>query len=514
MGVKNEQTAGFASLVSQRQDRGSRLADGGDFLWEAFYVEIGGPNLTVTGASSFHVGSGSLTGNDVRPGDTLRVLAGPNAGTYRVATVAGATDGTIEETFGTTPDGVGRLYQIGAGRLSWSGIISLFVPGLGKHTLAAGEVLHVQDAYGANPPHGVFVDVDRDGPAALTATARELDDADWLAEDTRLLIAVRGEDGRLYLSDGTTLTDGEERALGTLGSSTINRDSAVGDGATATFTLAFEYLVGQKQLYVTLGGIGMVEGVDYNETSSTTVQFTTAPGVGEDIEFINLAGAQGPSGPPGGQTLQEAYDAGGEGDGREVEISDSSGPLSLYDDDDSGAVELLRAGKNGTRDLLQILSDGSLLLQKISISDGIGGYFTLQGSAGNLVVEHSVTEQALVLDKDGGIYFTDAGVRPTGADASAVRVAVYAGTLDADGTTTVVSTGLTTIKSVLAMVADQVGDMWAAAMNLSADSNRRLVVTYDAATGVVTLSGASDKTTDPGAYFTDYTNDYTLLVFY
>lgn len=516
MGVKNEQTEGFAPLVSQRQDRGTVIADGGEFAWNAFVEKIGGNDLTVTGASTFHIGSGNLNGALVHVGDTLKIAAGPNVGTYYVLSVDGNQDATIDGVFPSTPDGTGRSYSIGSGKLTWTEIISVFVPGLGKHTIAAGSAIDVFGPRVSDIPRGLFVDVNRDAAAALTLDAREVDDTTLLSRDTRIMLGVRGEDDRLYLIDGTVINDGDTRALGTFGNATIDRGADLGDGVTTHYSTGFDYVMGVDQLYVEVGGIGLTVGVDYTEaddnldTKGDAVDFTTAPGSGEVITFINLAGGQGPQGPAGGQTLQEAYDGGGDGAGRSVAVS-ASKPVEIYEDGTTGTETVLQVGTSADKTKAKLRSDGQLTLQELRLADGSGNYWSLKGSGGNLVLKHEGTTKEVVFDDAGGLFTRLAGTAPTGSTGDGVQIAEYAGTLTDEAVTTV-ATGIVGIKGVLFALEDAGGDRWVGEMNLSSSTTRTVVVTYDPATGDVVISGDVAKTAEPGEEY--QTRDYTLLVFY
>lgn len=593
-GVKGEQTVGFAPATSQRQDRGTFLADGGVFTWESYASKVGGPNLTVTGASTFQVGSGNLILSGVVAGDTLDVIAGPNVGTYIIASVDSTTTGTIEGTFPSSPDATNRLYTMGSGELSWTEIVSVFVPGVGKHTLAAGSVVSVHSS------RGVFVDLDRESPAALTATARDVDDVDLLALDTRVMIGVRGEDNRFYLAGGTVLNDGDTIALGSYTSS-ISRADFFGDSrpvssnyglggtlrdgtaiavggsglvvidATASYlseipntggvpdsdtylevpsisafaqvasvdsntqvTLATAiapgplgahrflnavvgYIVGSNQLAIFYDHELMDEGPSgfYEEVGSagaTSYQVLVGMSIPptSGITAINLAGAQGPQGPAGGQTLQEAYDAGGTGDGRSIAVV-SGKPVEAYEDGTTGTVVVFQAGTSADKTLAQLRSDGQLTLQELRLADGSGDYWSLKGSGGNLVLAHEGTGQEIVFDDAGGMFARDSGAVPTGSTGDGVRVAEYAGTLTDEAVTTV-ATGIVGIKGVIFALADSDGDRWVGEMNLSSSTTRTVVVTFDATTGDITVSGSVAKTAEPGEEF--QARDYTLLVFY
>lgn len=512
-GVKNEQTAGFISLRSGRQDRGTLLADGGSFTWESFFTEKGGANLRVTGASSFSAAAGGFLAAGVIAGDRLVLLTGPNAGTYTIATVA-ATTGTIVGTFPTGVDAVDRLYQMGSGKLSWDGIISLFVPGLGKHTMAAGSCLHIHPSQGGSPPWGAYADVNRDEAAALTLTAMDPSSATLIALDARVCIAQRGEDDRIYLMDGTVINNGSTQALGTI-VSTIDRHTVTGDGSSSQVATGFNYRMGTDQLYVEVGGIGLVLGSDYTELDDDlddlgdSVILTSVPWAGEKIVFINLAGAQGPQGGPGSQTLQEAYDAGGDGAGRSLTVASGS-PVEVHEDGDVGDVVVFQAGTDSDRDLLTILSDGTLILPALRISDGDGGYFEISGSAGDLVIKSLTSNQAAVIKASGGTAYSAAGDTPTGSTGDGIRMAEYSGSLAGAGSTTI-ETGITTIKGVVLTVEDASGIAWSSEMNLASSSDQKLLCTYDPATGIVTLDG--DVTGGaPGSAFRAHA--YTVLVFY
>lgn len=512
-GIKNEQTAGFISIPSGRQDRGTLLADGGSFTWESFFVEKTGANMRVTGADTFSAASGGFIVAGVEEKDLLVLLAGPNAGTYIIATRT-ATTGTITATFPAGADPVDRAYQMGSGKLSWDGIISLFVPGLGRHTMAAGSCLHIHASVGDAPPYGAFADLDRETASALTLTSRDPSSATLTALDTRVRIAQRGEDGRIYLMGGTVISNGSTQALGTI-ISTVDRNATTGDGVSSQVATGFNYSLGDNQLYVEVGGVGLVQGSDYEEVDDDldglgdSVTFTTIPWIGERIVFINLAGAQGPQGGPGSQTMQEAYDAGGDGSGRSVTVAGGS-PVEVHEDGDVGDVVVFQAGTTSDRDLLKMLSNGTLILQALRVADGVGGYFELSGSAGDLVIKSLTSDQAAVLKADGGLVFTDDDVLPVGSTGDGVRVAEYAGSLEAAGRT-FIETGLTVIKGILLTVEDTAGIRWVGEMNLASSVTQKLLCTYDPATGIITLAG--DVTAGaPGSAF--LSNAYTVLVFY
>jgi len=410
-------------------------------------------------------------------------------------------------------DGGDFTWVLGAGgTLSWTDIISVFVAGLGKHTVAAGSIS------GVNAGYGVFVTVSRDAVGGLTVSTLGMTLATTLADDGLLLVGVRGEDNRFYFVDGTTLDAGDTRALGTFGSSIIDRDKVTGNGTDTHFATGFDYIMGVDQLLVQVGGITLTRPGDYTEADDNAdlkgdaVDFATAPGAAEVVTFINLAGGQGPSGPAGGQTLQEAFDGGGDGAGSEIEVSATSGPVVLHDDDDSGTRLLLQAGTLSDPELFRLYSDGGIIAPRVTIPDGLGEFFTLEGVAGDLRIQHTGSSEAVVVAKKGGLYFTAADARPAGSDATGVLVATYLGTLPDEAIETVATGIEERILGVTLSVSDSVGDFWAQEMNLPSDTSRKLVVTYDWATGDVVISGDTAKTGEPGEEF--QLRDYTLLVFY
>jgi hypothetical protein len=278
------------------------------------------------------------------------------------------------------------------------------------------------------------------------------------------------------------------------------------------------YVVGEDQLLLEVGGLAMIKGLHYDEVgtdgdTSTQIEFIASeePGAGETITGINLAGAQGPQGPAGGQTLQEAYDAGGIGEGRDVEVP-SGKPVDLHDDDDSGTTELLHGGKDSDRGLFKLFSDGGIQVPYILIGDGASSSFRIEGDGGNLLIKHLGTGEEVRIDQDGGIFSTTSGAEPSGSTGDGIRMAEYEGTLDTSLTNpTTISTGITTIKTVMFAVEDDEGDFWTMEVGLGSSSDQKLVVTYNSS-GDIKVSSNVDKDQAVGAEFQG--KNFRLIVCY
>lgn len=385
-------------------------------------------------------------------------------------------------------DGGILTWDAGLGELTWDQTLRVRVPGVGASTIAAGTLTGISTA-----GHAVYVDISRTATGALTPAVSASSSTSHLV-DTRVVLAIRGTDSKLYFCNGTVFADGDSKEFGALNSVT-DRDEVISNGLAAQ-TVGFTYVTGSDQLAVFVGGLLQKKGLHYNETSSTVVTFLAPyiPVSGELISFVNVVGGEGPPGTP---TLQQAYDSNGA-----VDIVAGT-PIDLTSTGGSGVTGLLRVGHAssvGGSDAFTIYRAGGVAVNQI---------FLRNQSTGNLrgVVENDLNgntrirspvlgnEYGVQINADGsgiefGVFASPTSVGTTGG---AFKVTVLTGVTSAVAET-VVASGLTNIKAVLASVYHSGLSLFLCTAFADLISvGRQFYVTFDAA-GNINLSSSSDGT--------------------
>lgn len=406
----------------------------------------------------------------------------------------------------------GGTWTWNAGVLTWTSTIRLRRGGLGNDLIAAGSLGGIVSA-----GHVVYTDVDREtaNPANI-ASAGALTLADPLNDtDERIILGVRGDDGKFYLRDGTIFSDGDSKTLGTLNSAT-DRTEVLATPFTVLYSTVFSYLSGSNQLAVYVGGVLQKEGVHYTEAGppATLVSDVTflAPHIpvdGESITFLNIVGGQGPAGVT---SLQEAYLISGI-----VQLVDAVSPFHLWR---AGTNAALTVGQdsNYLNALILMSTQGALSLRAgnrgVSLRDsGLADDWKLvpdQGSEDILLFNDS-TGEGVRLSKSGeGLSFGawSGGSYPTGSWASVD--AIRWDRIDVGSPFATVATGYTDIVGVLVSAFDNVAGTWSAWSSFSGgNASKNVAVTFDGA-GNIDHSALPDGT---GAVGADITAT-RLLVFY
>jgi hypothetical protein len=411
----------------------------------------------------------------------------------------------------------GGTWTWNSGTLSWSGTVVLRRGGLGDDLIAANSLAGI-----VSEGHIVYMDVDRDAAnAANTASAGTLTLADALNNtDERIILGVRGADGKLYLRDGTIFSDGDSKTLGSLNSAT-DRADIIATTATVIYSTVFSYLEGSSQLTVYVGGILQELGIHYTEAgppatfvSDITFLAPYVPTAGERISCLNIVGGQGPAGVT---SLFEAYLISGI-----VELTNATSPVHLWRAGDNAALAVGEdAVLANAKAVLE--TQGALSLragdQGLSIRDsGLLDDWKLvpdQGSEAILLFNES-TGEGVSLDKAGqGMAFGawSGGTYPTGSWASVDPIRWDRFTVSVPAVPTLMAaTGYTDIIAVSAAVFDSVSARFSTwQTHVGSNAAKKLSVTYDAA-GNIYLSALPDGTGNPGLDLQGQTAE--LLVFY
>jgi hypothetical protein len=422
-------------------------------------------------------------------------------------------------------------WDSGTGTLTWSSSFFLRRAGVPIHTIVAGSVVGV-----TTNGQVIFVDVSRTAGGTIaiqggTVPGPLLSINDALhSTDTRLIIGIRGSDGKLYLRDGTVFSDGDVKTLGTLSAFT-DRNEVTAPG-TALVSVGFDYLFTSglnAQLTVFVGGILQTLGTHYTETTESPGDVTFIaphiPPAGDVITFINVVGGQGPSG--SGVTLQDAYD-----NGNEILTASTIAPVIIH----RSVGTLLALGVSpsildwkitltpSSGILLQdtaslmgygfLSNDGAHIWRLTPANDGSSDalFFADQGGGvqGGLLVDGAgagLEWGALTGGYDGG---------GTWAGAGPIRWSVFTGTLNATGDSVTLATGITSILGVmlsLELVGGS-GNFISKEVNNATVADRRHAATFDSS-GNVQISESSDGSGDPGGVTTTFNNAaYKLIVFH
>jgi len=397
-----------------------------------------------------------------------------------------ATTARQDRNFALTDGGI-ITWDAGTGELAWAGTLRVRIPGETVIGIAAGSVTGLTSANDT-----IFIDVDRDAGTISAPGQSELDNAGNLS-DGRVVLAVRGIDGKLYFRNGTVFTDGDVKTFGSLNSAT-DRNELIANGA-AVKNVGFTFLPASNQLVVYVGGILQKLGLHYVETGTTQVTFEDEyiPSVGELVTFMNVVGGEGP---PGTSSLQSAYD-----NGTLIEAVDEA-PVQLKSGDE-GTEVLLQIGhpsSTGGLAAAKVDRDGELTVNRIVLRDLTNGtkafiFEVDQNGALRIRASASGAEYGIRLnDDDTGIEFGKfEDVNDAGESGGAFRTTTFSGTTSGVAETNV-ATGFTTIRGVIVSVFHStLGRYLVSGFADAASASREFYVSWTAA-GVVTVSGASNGT--------------------
>jgi hypothetical protein len=393
-------------------------------------------------------------------------------------------------------DGGLWAWNSGTSVLTWSGTINVTVGGLGTFTIPAGGVPNITTA-----GDGVYLVIDRSAAGVATLVKEDLS-AVSNDDDDRLYLGARGADDRFYLIDGTVITTGESKTLGTLVSET-DRVYLAGNGVSTTYsTLPMEYIVGSNQLavfVVSLGtnGGGVLRGqisppgpFDYDEvgapgslSSSINCQASFA-GVGETIIFYNVVGGQGP---PGVATLQAAYDGGHTVD---TQVGPAVVLVNTVSPGWPGAADELQIGQNPADINFTVAASGLVTLAE---TPAVGAGWGIKVVGDDLIMYNKVTNVAIMFSGGTGVY----GVGVTGisfglisgasfipSTPAPLRWTEYTGTFTLFTPTLVVTGIATAIKGVVVQANDGARNiLWS---NINGSGTHNLHITEVG--GTVTMS--------------------------
>ena len=413
------------------------------------------------------------------------------------------------------------------GILSWSSPLQVWAGGVPLATVNAGDtsaspLLAAGDA--------LYVELDRDtGGGTLTPGAADPVTSANQSTDDRVLLGVRGSDGKFYWRNGTVMSDGASKTFGTVQSLT-DRDVQTSTGVLAYTT--FVYGVGLNQLQVYVGGILQQNTVDYTEAAAGAVNFVSGrePAAGEIITFLNVVGGQGPAGSVIG-SLQDAYDNGETVSAGSVSVwhqppgLSTPGPVVLGVGDAATPTVLAGMTAKGwfkTSPAAPLDAGAAGLVMKDGEASSVNGFFTiapLDDGSGDTIFLNIGEQDGFLLKKDGsgmewGTYpgtFPDASVW---AGEGPIRWAVYTGTLDSSTIPSAShATGLTTILGVVASVEQGAGSgVFSTVEHAGAASTAyRWGVSFNSS-GVVQITGETYAATSVDPTLNGAA--YRLLVFY
>jgi len=414
-----------------------------------------------------------------------------------------------------------NMFATGGGAWTWDA---------GTGTLSWGQGFQIQSGSGAvasiaGPSSSVvgtasgstlYVDISRTTSLTVPAVGGLLITDSAFASDYRVVVGVRGADGKFYFRNGTVMSDGDSKQFGTL-NSVVDRVDIVADGL-ALQTVGFTYLTGKNQLQVYVGGLLQELTVAYVETSSTQMTFQAGhiPGVGETVTFINGVGGQGPAA-TGTVSLQDAWAVGRSIDvssGNGLQLSGSVGQQVLYTL--NPATGLPTYSVVGTTGMTHNMSGVGGYTFDSNVSTYLWGLVPANGGDGALLfMDNGSTNPGLRVTSSGQLEFGSyAGAYPAGAwsGSGGIKWSVYVGTLSA-GAATVVATGLPSIMGVVFSVHDAVTGMEIChEAALGATASKAHAVFFDSATGDVTIAGTSAATGSTGQ---DVDGEaYSLVVFH
>jgi len=388
----------------------------------------------------------------------------------------------------------------GTDTLAWSATFYVRTGGITTHSITTNSVVL------SSAGDGAYITLDRASGGAASVSTRALDSA-ANDDDDVFFIAVRGSDNRIYLFDGTILTDGDSKTLGT-GVSATDRGNVTADGAAAQ-TVPFSYATGTDQLQVFVGGILQRLSVDYVETDTTTVTFQSGhiPSNGEVITFLNVVGGQGPAG-TGVADLQEAYDA-----NQDVDTS-TNGPIRVYGSTPANPVFQGGTGGPSDYDHFEVYAAGDAKVTDKVLLVPTGGSLTdawyIKNEGGDLVFYHNNTGKAVRIPSTGGL---EHGAWSSGfTGGGELKWTEYTGTFSSTGVTSI-ATGIAAadIKGVALIATSALGrDVLFEMLSAPGSASDRLVVTQSG--GTIRFSATAAAAAAVGVNFQGQV--YTLIVFH
>ena len=398
-------------------------------------------------------------------------------------------------------------WDSGTGTISWTADAKLQRGSLVEDTItgpdsvagltAINDILYAQvnrTTGGTTLTAGVEVD-----KATGTATLTDADDL--------VVLAVRSSDGKVYFRNGTVFSDGEIKAFGTVKAIT-DRAEVTALGTAAEVLVTFDYILASNQLAVYVGGILQIAGTHYTESTASPggVTFIAGfiPSAGELITFIDILGGQGPAG-SSQVSLQDAWSNGND--------IDSATGTAVYFWDTAAGTAVAHGGNAaypGGRKWL-VTSDGEF--QSIAGTSGYSFFDdTLAEEWHFRPLDTPATGSALVIHTTGAGYRVDpSGLMEWGAYAGGsypflggtwsgdggIRWTVYTGTtLSGPNEEVLANTGLSEVLGIAFSVYETAGSTrkLLLAANGPQNVNDQMAVTFDSATGDITLSYNLDGT--------------------
>jgi len=503
------QTKDAESIVNTRQDRGIFITGGGTWTWDASTNNLSWTDeitIYVQSVGTHTIPAGAVGGLDVA-GKTARIIvdrSGPSATFMITDDIANSIfnaddiipialrglddrlyvrDGTIfnhgeSKLIGTSEQGTDRVDTLSDGRLN----PHPYPIGRENGGAADGIVL-IGDRTNFNSPTAAF-------NTWIPNTLGEPDSMSFLH--------IQG-DGVFQI---TQVIDNFNVTINTL--------ATVGTGLVyEVYDQGFGYINGSGQLLVHVNGIVKIAGIDYDEPglAGDTVHMVSfkagkEPGVGANVEFINVSGGQGPQGDAGVVDFQDAYDA-----GPDISGSPAKGPIEL--DWPGGPDVVLQTKVGGGPTPFTILhADGTLEIRELLIDDGAGNQWSFKGFApGNLRLEHMGSGKGFEFSPGGGLSFYDTAGAPLGS----MRWAEYSGTFGTPAVAVTIATGIVGIKGVIVKVEDAgAGKFYVAELNRASTTTAKAVVAVDPA-GNVFIDG-DFAGGNLGSVFDG--GDYHVIVFY
>lgn len=415
-------------------------------------------------------------------------------------------------------------WDSGSGTLTWDQTVRISLGGLGTYTVAAGSVTGVTIA-----GRTVWIDVDRSTAGATSLTTDGTNIGNVVnSTDERLIIGIRGSDGKFYFRNGTVMSDGDSKQFGMLNSVTDRNDITANGNALQN--VGFTFVAASNQLAVYVGGILQTLGVEYVETGTTQVTFQPGyiPTAGEHISFVNIIGGQGPAA-TGTVTLQDAW-----ANGNTIDVRSANG---VYIDTDQVSQFVLRTrydtgpltttwavrGRDGmnfnfsgeagyafyTNDLsgdgwfFAPLDDGgkdSLLMYGDAGALDIKGFRLIENGSGPALLECGTYAGS---NYPGGTWSGSGGI----------AWMVETGTLNAGTPTNInIGAGLVILGVAVAFYDAGTARWQMHEYGYGLDSSRTAIVSYHPGTGNLTISGLPDGPGAPGSGIDG--EAYRIVIFY
>jgi hypothetical protein len=416
-------------------------------------------------------------------------------------------------------------WDAGTGTISWTADANIQRGSLAEDTITGPD-----SVAGLTATNDIlYAHVDRStGGTTLTAGVevdKEAGTAGLTDSDDLVVLAVRSSDGKLYFRNGTVFSDGEVKAFGTVKSAT-DRVEVVADGA-ALQTVGFDYLLASNQLAVYVGGVLQVLSVHYTETTASpgdiTFEAGHIPSQGERITFIDILGGQGPSG-SSQVSLQDAWSNGHDIDvttGNELYLFDTGAGAYVL----SGGDAAYSGGRNwGVTPAGDYLSSSGI--SGYAFLDDAGGsddwhFRPLDTGVGDAIFAHwegAGPHPGFRIDSAGLMEWGEytGGAYPfaggTWSGGGGIRWTVYSGTTASGAQTTLAATGLSDVLGIVFSVVE-VGTnhiLWES--NSPQVGANQFAITFDSATGDITLSQKTDGTLNPGSNIQGVA--YQMVVFH